>query len=262
MTFFLDQKNESRFNLKLISCLTFYTLKPLNNILMCACLSSPTTDNPGNLFFPLYYILLSLQQAVVFWHFTQVIVENNKSQTFPIWFTLWMRICSFHPCWSRSRSETMEVSLAACLIGLKMCSWVWGSAHAKMLLTMCSALQSFSITHSWCASVWYFILFVGFFCMVSSASLSGCRMGLVWNTLALGKQHHGMKLWKPADHTGSASRETLDVPSAWITVENLILVSLHPHNFFLFSSGVSAGALLSSANGITTTSLFSFRKGH
>lgn len=113
MTFFLDQKNESRFNLELISCLTFYTLKPLNNILMCACLSSPTTDNPGNLFFPLYYILLSLQQAVVFWHFTQVIVENNKSQTFPIWFTLWMRICSFHPCWSRSRSETMEVSLAA-----------------------------------------------------------------------------------------------------------------------------------------------------
>lgn len=95
-----------------------------------------------------------------------------------------MRVCSFHPCRSRSRSETMEVSLAAYLIGLKMCSWAWGSAHAKMLLTMRSAPQSFSITHSWCASVWYFILFVGFFCMVSSASLSGCRMGLVWNTPA------------------------------------------------------------------------------
>lgn len=79
------------------------------------------------------------------------------------------------------------------LIGLKMRSWRWGSVRAKTLLSVRSAPQSFSITHSWCASVWYFILFVGLFCIVSSASRSGVRMGLVRNTSA-GKQGHGMNV--------------------------------------------------------------------
>lgn len=157
------------------------------------CLSFFTNNRqPLAIFFPLCYTLPSLQRAFdfVFWHFTHsVTVENNKWQTFSLYkalisFPLRMRVCSFRLCWSGSCREEMEVSLAAYLTGLKMCSWVWGSAHAKMLLTMRSAPQSFSITHSWCASVWYFTLFVGFFCMVSSASLSGCRMGLVWNTPA------------------------------------------------------------------------------
>lgn len=45
-----------------------------------------------------------------------------------------------------------------------------------------------------------------------------------------------MKLWKPADHTGAAAREALDVASLRIGVENLIFVSLKLHNFFFFVS--------------------------
>lgn len=43
-----------------------------------------------------------------------------------------------------------------------------------------------------------------------------------------------MKLWKPSDHTSTAAREVLDVASLWISVENLIFVSLKLHNFFFF----------------------------